>query len=154
MRHEITALNTKRMLADSLKKIMEKKAFSKITVTEIITDCGVNRKTFYYHFSDTYALLHWFLEQETTEVLKAFDLLVHANVAEQVKVLDLAVRADHCTHNHSDGLRHHTTGQKQARYWERVHVRLLVGAKELWFTPCSVSHITHLIQRFVQNVVA
>lgn len=77
MRHEITALNTKRMLADSLKKIMEKKPFSKITVTEIITDCGVNRKTFYYHFSDTYALLHWFLEQETTEVLKAFDLLVH-----------------------------------------------------------------------------
>lgn len=28
---------------------MEKKPLSKITVSEIIADCGVNRKTFYYH---------------------------------------------------------------------------------------------------------
>ena len=34
---------------------MEKKPLSKITVSEIIADCGVNRKTFYYHFEDIYA---------------------------------------------------------------------------------------------------
>ena len=75
MKHEITTLNTKRMLAASLKKSMEKKPLSKITVSEIIADCGVNRKTFYYHFSDVYALLKWMLENEAIEVVRQFDLL-------------------------------------------------------------------------------
>lgn len=76
MKHEITTLNTKRTLAASLKRFMEKKPLSKITVSEIIADCGVNRKTFYYHFEDIYALLKWMLEEEAVEVVKRFDLLV------------------------------------------------------------------------------
>ena len=76
MKHEITTLNTKKTLAASLKKAMEKKPLSKITVSEIIADCGVNRKTFYYHFQDIYALLKWMLEEEAIEVVKQFDLLV------------------------------------------------------------------------------
>ena len=47
----------KKTLAVSLKRFMEKKPLSKITVSEIIADCGVNRKTVYYHFEDIYALL-------------------------------------------------------------------------------------------------
>ena len=76
MKHEITVLNTKRTLAASLKKFMNIKPLSKITITEIISDCGVNRKTFYYHFEDIYALLKWILEEEAIEVVKQFDLLV------------------------------------------------------------------------------
>ena len=76
MKHEITSLNTKKMFAASLKGFMEKKPLSKITVSEIVNDCGVNRKTFYYHFEDIYALLKWMLEQEALEVIKQFDLLV------------------------------------------------------------------------------
>ena len=55
---------------------MRKKPLKKITVSEIITDCDVNRKTFYYHFDDIYALLKWMLEQEAVEVVKKFDLMV------------------------------------------------------------------------------
>lgn len=76
MKHEVTSLNTKKTLAESLKKAMRTKPFSKITVSEIINDCGVNRKTFYYHFEDIYALLKWMLEAETIEVVRQFDLLV------------------------------------------------------------------------------
>lgn len=76
MRHEITSLNTKKSLAASLKKLMAEKPFSKITVSEIITDCDVNRKTFYYHFEDIYALLKWMLEQEAIEVVKQFDFML------------------------------------------------------------------------------
>ena len=75
MKHEFTSMQTKRALAASLRDIMACKSFSKITVSEIIRDCGVNRKTFYYHFEDIYALLHWMLEQETIEILKHFNLL-------------------------------------------------------------------------------
>jgi len=76
MKHEITTYNTKKLLSESLKKAMRSKAFSKITVSEIINDCGVNRKTFYYHFEDIYALLKWMFEEEAIEVVKHFDLLV------------------------------------------------------------------------------
>ncbi len=76
MKHEVTTLNTKRTLAASLKSFMEKKPLSKITISEIIADCGVNRKTFYYHFEDIYALLKWMLNEEAIEVIKQFDLLV------------------------------------------------------------------------------
>ena len=76
MKHEVTTLNTKKTLAASLKRFMEKKPLSKITVSEIIADCGVNRKTFYYHFEDIYALLKWMLEEEAVEVVRQFDFLV------------------------------------------------------------------------------
>lgn len=75
MKHEVTSLNTKKLLAASLRKQMEKKPFSKITVSEIVKDCGVNRKTFYYHFEDIYALLKWMLEQDAVQVLHGFSLL-------------------------------------------------------------------------------
>ena len=75
MKHEITTYNTKKMLAASLKEAMKHKPFSKITVSEIIADCGVNRKTFYYHFEDIYALLTWMFEEEAIDIVKQFDLL-------------------------------------------------------------------------------
>ena len=81
MKHEITSMNTKKTLSASLKKFMNVKPLSKISVSEIIADCGVNRKTFYYHFQDIYALLKWTLEQETVEVLKNFDLLLNPEEA-------------------------------------------------------------------------
>ena len=76
MTHEETSMQTKRMLCASLKKIMKTKPFSKITVSELIKDCNLNRKTFYYHFEDIYGLLRWMLEQEAFEVVKQFDLLL------------------------------------------------------------------------------
>lgn len=76
MKYEITSLNTKKTLAESLKKIMKKKKFSKITISEIVADCGVNRKTFYYHFEDIYDLLKWIFENEAVEVVKHFNLAV------------------------------------------------------------------------------
>ena len=76
MKNEDISMATKKALAASLKNAMRKKAFSKITVKEIITDCGINRNTFYYHFTDIYDLLHWMLEEEAIDVVKNFDLLV------------------------------------------------------------------------------
>lgn len=76
MKYEITSLNTKKLFAEALKKIILEKSFSKVTVSELIRECKVNRKTFYYHFSDIYDLLKWTLEQEAIDVVKNFDLIV------------------------------------------------------------------------------
>ena len=75
MKYHAASLKTKRALAESLKKLMRAKPFSKITVTEIVNDCGVNRKTFYYHFEDIYALLRWIFEEEAVNIIKKFYLL-------------------------------------------------------------------------------
>lgn len=74
MKYEATTYNTKKMFADALKQAMSHKPFSKITVSEIVAACGVNRKTFYYHFEDIYALLLWILKEEAINVVKEFDL--------------------------------------------------------------------------------
>jgi len=76
LKNERISLATKKALAFSLKKLMRRKPFSKITVKELIEDCGVNRNTFYYHFSDIYSLLQWMLTEETIDIVKQFDLLV------------------------------------------------------------------------------
>ena len=81
MKYQAASLKTKRALAKSLKKLMRTKPFSKITVTEIVNDCGVNRKTFYYHFEDIYALLRWIFEEEAVNIVRQFDLLKDYNSA-------------------------------------------------------------------------
>lgn len=53
------AITTKRALAESFKKLLSKRALDKITVKDIVEDCGVNRQTFYYHFHDIYDLMEW-----------------------------------------------------------------------------------------------
>lgn len=50
---------TKRAIADSLKELTRAKSFDKIGVVDITEKCGINRQTFYYHFSDKYELLKW-----------------------------------------------------------------------------------------------
>ena len=75
LKYQAASMKTKRALAESLKKLMRTKPFSKITVTEIVNDCGVNRKTFYYHFEDIYALLRWIFEEEAVNIVSKFDLM-------------------------------------------------------------------------------
>ncbi|MGF3067325.1 TetR/AcrR family transcriptional regulator C-terminal domain-containing protein [Facklamia sp. P12945] len=72
-KERITTTMTKRALADSLKKLMNKKALDKISIREIVEDCGVNRKTFYYHFTNIYDLLNWMFEDEAIEPIQKYD---------------------------------------------------------------------------------
>lgn len=50
---------TKRALEQSLKNLLLKKPLSKITISDLTEDCGMNRMTFYYHFKDIYDLVEW-----------------------------------------------------------------------------------------------
>ncbi|MFA6846292.1 MAG: TetR/AcrR family transcriptional regulator C-terminal domain-containing protein [Sphaerochaetaceae bacterium] len=55
---------TKAALAQSLKSCMEKKPLEKISIGEVCARCGLNRKSFYYHFRDKYELVNWIYETE------------------------------------------------------------------------------------------
>ena len=55
---------TKELLTDTFWELLEEKAYSKITVNDIVSRCDVNRNTFYYHFQDIYDLLDWTLQED------------------------------------------------------------------------------------------
>ena len=55
---------TKNALAVALKERMEQEPFSKISVGDICEACGMNRKSFYYHFRDKYDLVNWIFDTE------------------------------------------------------------------------------------------
>lgn len=60
---------TKRALEASLKKLLLKKPINKITINDIAEDCGVNRMTFYYHFTDIYDLARWACLEDGAQAL-------------------------------------------------------------------------------------
>ena len=65
---------TKKALAASLKKLLSKNELSKITISNITNDCGVNRQTFYYHFKDVYDLLEWIYLNEVIQSMDEKDI--------------------------------------------------------------------------------
>jgi len=52
-------IGTKEALAASMKELMAKKNFARISISDICEGCGLNRKSFYYHFKDKYDLMNW-----------------------------------------------------------------------------------------------
>ncbi len=71
------ANETKKQLANSFEKLAKEMPISKITITEIIKDCNVNRKTFYYHFEDIYSLFKWIHNQGAIDFIKQVDLITN-----------------------------------------------------------------------------
>ncbi len=65
---------TKIQMAQSLKKFIKDRTFSKITVQDIVADCNINRNTFYYHFENTYDLLSFVYEQEVKNIVDSFHM--------------------------------------------------------------------------------
>lgn len=61
---------TKRALEQSLKNLLLKKPLTKITISDIAEDCGINRMTFYYHFKDIYDLVEWSCSEDARKALE------------------------------------------------------------------------------------
>lgn len=63
------ASSTKEALGNALKKMLGVKPIDKITIKDLVEECGVNRQTFYYHFDDVYDLLEWVFEEDANKTL-------------------------------------------------------------------------------------
>ncbi|MEA4891256.1 MAG: TetR/AcrR family transcriptional regulator C-terminal domain-containing protein [Peptococcaceae bacterium] len=72
------------LLAASLKKLTEKKAFAKITVKDITDAAELSRPTFYNHFQDKYELLEWIF---VTDVVEPMQLLIENNMTMEAIIL-------------------------------------------------------------------
>jgi AcrR family transcriptional regulator len=55
---------TKQAIKQSLMKLLNEKPSGKITVKDIVEDCGINRNSFYYHYSDIPSLIEEIIQDE------------------------------------------------------------------------------------------
>jgi probable dihydroxyacetone kinase regulator len=58
---------TQTAIANAVKQLMKAKPFNDISVNDIIKECGVSRKTFYYHFLDKYDVVNWIFNSEVVD---------------------------------------------------------------------------------------
>lgn len=70
-----TSLATKQHLSETLKKMMRTTKFNRITISALVGEAKVNRKTFYYHFRSVPELLAWTFEKEALEMVANFDFI-------------------------------------------------------------------------------
>lgn len=74
---------TKRVLKDSLFKLLEQKSINRITVSELTRLADVNRSTFYFYYKDVYDMF----EQIQDEIYEVFaqDVISKANSLETLE---------------------------------------------------------------------
>lgn len=63
---------TKEVFISALEHLLKTKHIDKIRVEEICRECGLNKKTFYYHFESKYDLATYLYNQYVTDELKEF----------------------------------------------------------------------------------
>ena len=59
----------KKAISQNLKELLQEKTLAKISVGDICERCGMNRKTFYYHFKDKYDLVNWIYYSEFVKII-------------------------------------------------------------------------------------
>lgn len=67
-------MNTKKILLETVRELLENKNIEDITVQDILDSSGVSRATFYHYFTDKYDLVNqYFIEHITIEFLSKYD---------------------------------------------------------------------------------
>ena len=63
---------TKKAIQESFLKLLNERPLSQITVKYIVTYCGINRNTFYYHFTDIQKLVEDLFVEEAERIIQAY----------------------------------------------------------------------------------
>ncbi len=59
-------------IMESLLKLLDERPLNKISVRDIVEDCGINRNTFYYHFEDMPALVEAVVLEEVDRIMRQY----------------------------------------------------------------------------------
>ena len=60
---------TRTAIMDTFVRLLQQMPMDQITVQAITAECGISRNTFYYHYSDIYALLKAMLQRDMDMLL-------------------------------------------------------------------------------------
>ena len=77
---------TKEAIKKSLIKLLNERSINKITVKDIVEDCGINRNSFYYHYNDIPSLIEEMVCSEADKIIA-----VHSRIESIEECLEVAV---------------------------------------------------------------
>ncbi len=63
---------TKKAIKESFLKLLDERPLSQITVKDIVSDCGINRNTFYYYFEDIPKLIEDIVMEDAEALIQAY----------------------------------------------------------------------------------
>lgn len=63
---------TKKAIQESFLKLLTERPLSKITVKDIVADCGINRNTFYYYYDDIPKLIENMVEEDAEKIIQSY----------------------------------------------------------------------------------
>lgn len=63
---------TKNAIRESFLKLLNERPLQQITVKDIVSDCGVNRNTFYYYFEDIPKLMEEIFTEDLEEIIRKY----------------------------------------------------------------------------------
>lgn len=63
---------TRRVIMESLMKLLDERPLNRISVKDIVEDCGINRNTFYYHFAGVPELVEAIVKDEADRVMQTY----------------------------------------------------------------------------------
>ena len=70
---DLRIIKTNKILFDALLKLMKKKNFEKIKISDICEKALINRSTFYAHYEDKYELLMALFEEQKISLLEKLE---------------------------------------------------------------------------------
>lgn len=63
---------TKQAIKSSFTKLLNQQPLSKISVRDIVEDCGINRNSFYYHFQDIPSLIEEIIKEDADRIIEQY----------------------------------------------------------------------------------
>lgn len=72
----VTRINVRMLMANSLSELTKNISLAKITVQDIVDNCGLARQTFYNHFKDKRELINWIFKTNSDEVIRNYYVII------------------------------------------------------------------------------
>ena len=63
---------TKQAIKNSFLKLLNDRPLNQVTVKAIVEDCGINRNTFYYHFTDIPSLATEIITERADQIIRQY----------------------------------------------------------------------------------
>jgi AcrR family transcriptional regulator len=74
-------------IMESVLRLLEERPLNKITVKDIVDECGINRNTFYYHFEDISDLIEAIIISEVDRVMTQY-----RDISSMEECIEMAMR--------------------------------------------------------------
>ena len=96
---DLRIIKTNKILFDALLKLMKKKNFEKIKISDICEEALINRSTFYAHYEDKYELLVALFEEQKISLLEKLEDNENTNFSKEYFMALLNILINHIDDN-------------------------------------------------------